>query len=165
MTNQALWASAQLVILDFDGVLTDNAVYVAQDGHEMVRCCRSDGLGISRLQNAGISVHIVSTEKNPVVAARAKKLNLPFKQGVEDKAEAVLDICRAKNISPTHTVFVGNDINDIPAFKSVGIPVAVSDAYPEVHPYVIYRTERAGGFGAVREICDLIFKAKMDQAS
>lgn len=158
--NKELLASVRLIVFDFDGVFTDNTVYVTQDGVESVRCWRSDGLGLSRLQSVGVQAFIISTEANPVVTARAKKLKMPCKQGIEDKAATILETCGELGIASEQTMFVGNDINDIPAFKSVGVPVAVADAYPEVYPHVIYRTEKPGGFGAVREMCDLIFHAQ-----
>lgn len=155
-----LLSSVRLIAFDFDGVFTDNTVYVTQDGLETVRCWRSDGLGLSRLRNVGVHALIISTEVNPVVSARAEKLKLAVKQGVEDKASAILAICSELNIPPEETMFVGNDINDIPAFKSVGLPVAVADAYPDIYPYVLYRTQKPGGMGAVREVCDLVYNAK-----
>lgn len=160
MISQELLASIQLIAFDFDGVFTDNTVHVTQDGVESVRCWRSDGLGLSRLRSIGVQCFIISTEANPVVTARANKLKMPCKQGIEDKAAAILETCRELGISPEQTMFVGNDINDIPAFKAIGVPVAVADAYPEVHPHVLFSTEKPGGFGAVREICDLVFHAR-----
>lgn len=160
MVSQDVLASVRLVAFDFDGVFTDNTVYVSQDGTEAVRCWRSDGLGLARLSSIGVVAFIISTEVNPVVAARAAKLRLPYKQGVEDKAAAIIDTCREFGISPDNTMFVGNDINDIPAFDSIGVPVAVADAYPEVDPHILFRTLKPGGFGAVREICDLVFHAQ-----
>ena len=160
MISQELLASVQLIVFDFDGVFTDNTVYVTQDGIESVRCWRSDGLGLSRLHKIGVRSFIISTEVNSVVKARANKLKMPCKQGVEDKAAAILDTCREMGIAPEHTMFVGNDINDIPAFESIGVPVAVADAYPEVDPHILFRTKKPGGFGAVREVCDLIYHAK-----
>jgi 3-deoxy-D-manno-octulosonate 8-phosphate phosphatase (KDO 8-P phosphatase) len=153
-------ASVRLVAFDFDGVFTDNSVYVSQEGVESVRCWRSDGLGLSRLSNAGVHLLIISTETNPVVTVRAKKLKLPCKQAVEDKALAILETCEELGIATDDTMFVGNDINDIPAFNVVGMPVAVADAYPETYPHILYRTNKPGGYGAVREICDLIYNAK-----
>lgn len=155
-----LLASVGLVVFDFDGVFTDNTVYVAEDGTESVRCWRSDGLGLSRLRSINVRTFIISTETNSVVTARAKKLDVPCKQGVVDKATSIQETCHELCISPEKTMFVGNDINDIPGFQSIGIPVAVFDAYPEVYPHVIFRTKAPGGMGAVREICDLIFEAK-----
>ena len=160
MISKEMLSTVKLIAFDFDGVFTDNTVYVTQGGVESVRCWRSDGLGIFRLQSIGVHVLIISTEKNPVVTVRANKLKMPCKQGVEDKAAAILQICTELGIAPEHTMFVGNDINDIPAFKSVGLPVAVADAYPEVDPYVLFQTEKSGGLGAVREICDLVFNAR-----
>lgn len=150
----------RLVAFDFDGVFTDNTVYVTQDGVESVRCWRSDGIGLTRLRSIGVQVLILSTEVNPVVAIRAKKLKTPCKQGIEDKAAAILEACREEGITINQAAFVGNDVNDIPAFKAVGLPIAVGDAYPEIFPHAIYRTVKSGGHGAVREICDLIFHAK-----
>lgn len=149
----------RLVAFDFDGVFTDNTVYVDQDGVESVRCWRSDGLGLSRLHSMGVQVFIISTETNNVVIARAQKLKLPCKHAVEDKAAVIIRTCKELGISLENTMFVGNDINDIPAFNVVGMPVAVADAHPETYPHVLYRTTRPGGFGAVREVCDLIFNA------
>jgi len=160
MISNKILSSVKLVAFDFDGVFTDNTVYVTQDGVESVRCWRSDGLGLNRLKNAGVQVFIISTETNRVVTARANKLKVPCKQGVEDKATAILETCVELGVSPEYTMFVGNDINDISAFNSIGIPVAVADAYPEVYPHVIFRTEKTGGFGVVREVCDLIFQAR-----
>jgi len=160
MISKEMLSTVKLIAFDFDGVFTDNTVYVTQGGVESVRCWRSDGLGLSRLQSIGVHVFIISTEKNPVVTARANKLKMPCKQGVEDKAAAILQTCAELGIALEQTMFVGNDINDIPAFKSVGLPVAVADAYPEVDPYVLFQTEKSGGLGAVREICDLVFNAR-----
>lgn len=160
MLAQDLLASVQLMVFDFDGVLTDNTVAVDQDGTESVRCWRSDGLGLARVRSVGVQTYIVSTEMNPVVSQRAAKLKIACVQGVEDKAAAIAHICQQLGVDVQRTLFVGNDINDIPAFKTVGLPVAVADAYPEVYPYVLYRTEKPGGLGAVREICDLVFHAR-----
>ena len=160
MINQDLLKNVKLIAFDFDGVFTDNTVYVSEIGTESVRCWRSDGLGLSRLGDLGVKFLIISTEINSVVGARANKLKIAFKQGVLDKAKVILATCIELGVSPMNTMFVGNDINDIPAFKSVGIPVAVADAYPEVFSYVLFKTEKTGGYGAVREICDLVFEAK-----
>jgi 3-deoxy-D-manno-octulosonate 8-phosphate phosphatase (KDO 8-P phosphatase) len=150
----------RLVVFDFDGVFTDNSVYVNQDGLESVRCWRSDGIGLERLRAVGVQAFIISTEANPVVSTRAQKLKIPCMQGVEDKAIAIKDTCKKLKIDPKQTMFVGNDINDIPALQLIGIPVGVADAYPEIYPYILYRTQKAGGYGAVREICDLIYKSQ-----
>lgn len=146
----------KLVIFDFDGVFTDNSVIVSESGIESVRCWRSDGLGLNKLRRLGIKMAIVSTEKNIVVQTRAQKLNIPCFSGVNDKAEVIRKISLEWNVPLSLTMFVGNDINDIPAFQLVGYPVAVADSYPEINPYIHRKTVKGGGMGAVREICDLI---------
>lgn len=165
MVEKNIFAPVQLIVFDFDGVFTDNTVHVTQEGLESVRCWRSDGLGLARVNSVGVQTFIISTETNPVVTARANKLKLPCRQGVEDKAEVILETCRELGVEPEATMFVGNDINDIPAFRCIGVPVAVADAYPEVYPHVLYRTKKPGGFGAVREVCDLVFHAKCEGPS
>ena len=162
MFDREKLALVQLVVLDFDGVFTDNTVYVDQHGVESVRCWRSDGLGLTRLREIGVKTFIISTEANAVVTARANKLKIACRQSVKDKSSALLEICEELGVDPRNAMFVGNDINDIPAFKSAGFPVAVADAYPEVDPFIIFRTKKPGGFGAVREICDLVFHAKSE---
>lgn len=158
--NNLALSKIELVVFDFDGVFTDNSVWTTQDGAESVRCCRSDGLGIARLSGVGVKAYIISTETNPVVSKRAEKLKIECLQAVEDKAEAMRSLCCRLNIDSEHTMFVGNDINDIGAFNFVAIPVAVADAYPEVMKHVVFKTSKPGGFGAVREVCDLIYFAK-----
>lgn len=165
MLSTELLSTVRLIAFDFDGVFTDNTVYVGEDGIETVRCWRSDGLGLARLRTVGVYAFIISTETNPVVSARAQKLKLPCKQGVEDKAAGILSACEELQIEPRYTMFVGNDINDIPAFRSIGIPVGVADAYPEIYPYILYRTQKPGGLGAVREICDLVCRARNNGGS
>ena len=116
-----------LLILDFDGVLTDNKVYVFEDGREAVVCHRGDGWGIRMLQSAGIEVIILSTETNAVVSARAEKLNVTCIQGCEDKASAVQSIIDARSISVDQIMYVGNNTNDIDAMQLVGHRVAPAD--------------------------------------
>lgn len=157
--DDAQLRSLKLVIFDFDGVFTDNVVYVSQAGTETIRCSRSDGLGIARLRDVGVANMIVSTEVNPVVSVRAEKLKMECRQGVVDKAAAVKEISRETGIALEQIAFLGNDINDIPAFGLVGLPIGVADSYPEIYPYISCRTERRGGEGAVRELCDLIYTA------
>jgi len=155
-----LLADIDIVAFDFDGVFTDNTVYVSQDGVESVRCWRSDGIGLSQLRTVGVQTVILSTEENPVVTARAKKLKTECRQGLVDKAAAVEEFCRMLGIPSKRAAFVGNDINDIPALKTVGLPIAVADAHPDILPHVLYQTVNKGGQGAVREVCDLIYRSK-----
>ena len=123
-----------LLILDFDGVLTDNKVYVFEDGREAVVCHRGDGWGIRMLQSVGIEVIILSTETNAVVSARAEKLNVTCIQGCEDKASAVQTIIDTRSIGPDQIMYVGNDTNDVDAMQLVGHRVAPADAHPQFRP-------------------------------
>ena len=153
----------ELVAFDFDGVFTDNTVLISETGIESVNCWRSDGIGIKRLIEKKIKIYIISSEINQVVSTRAKKLNIPCLQGVKNKKKAIINVCSDLNICMKRTAFVGNDLNDIPALQIVGIPICVGDAYPEIIPYTIYQTEKNGGRGAVREVCDLIYVSKINQ--
>ncbi|MEC9371597.1 MAG: HAD hydrolase family protein [Pseudomonadota bacterium] len=145
-----------LLILDFDGVLTDNKVYVFEDGREAVVCHRGDGWGIRMLQSAGIEVIILSTETNAVVSARAEKLNVACIQDCEDKASAVQSIIDARSISVGQIMYVGNDTNDIDAMKLVGHLVAPADAHPQIRAIATIVTDAFGGQGVVRELADLL---------
>ncbi len=147
-----------LVILDFDGVLTDNKVYVFEDGREAVVCHRSDGWGIRMLQSAGIEVIILSTEKNAVVSARANKLNVTCIQGCEDKASAVQLIIDTRSIAPEKIMYVGNDTNDIDAMQLVGHRVAPADAHPQIQEIATTVTDSLGGQGVLRELADLLVR-------
>jgi len=145
----------RLVAFDFDGVFTDNMVYVFEDGSEAVRCFRGDGIGLRKLERAGIETIIISTETNSVVSARSRKLGIRCVQGCEDKRAALETIVQEMGLSLAQVAFVGNDINDLPCLTCVGLPIVVQDARPDVIPYAQYQTRARGGHGAVREVCDL----------
>ena len=108
----------RLIAFDFDGVFTDNMVYVLQDGSEAVRCNRSDGIGLQKLKKLGIETVIISTESNPVVSARAQKLKIRCFQNCEDKRKTLENVAREIGISLDEVAFVGNDINDQPCLDS-----------------------------------------------
>ena len=144
------------MVLDFDGVLTDDRVYLNQNGEETVAAHRGDGMGISLLKKAGIEVLILSTEKNPVVQARADKLKIPVYQAVDEKGKKLEEILAEKGLLSDQVIFVGNDINDLPCFSLVGLAVAVADAHPAVIKKADLVLKKKGGFGAVRELCDMI---------
>ena len=145
----------RLVAFDFDGVFTDNMVYVFEDGTEAVRCTRSDGIGLQKLKRAGIETAIISTEANPVVSARARKLKIRCVQNCQDKRAVLEDITHELKIDFDQVAFVGNDINDLACLECVALPIVVQDAHHDVLPTARYRTKSPGGHGAVREICDL----------
>ena len=145
----------RLVAFDFDGVFTDNMVYVFEDGSEAVRCSRGDGIGLQKLKRLGIEAVIISTESNPVVSARARKLKIRCMQDCSDKRKALEDIAKEKGVSLSEVAFVGNDINDLECLTKVGLPIVVNDAHKDVIPIALYQTMHPGGYGAVREVCDL----------
>jgi len=156
----SLLRSIRLLVMDFDGVLTDNGVYVMEDGRESVRCDRSDGLGLERLAASGMATLILSKEKNPVVSARANKLKIPCIQGQNEKLGVLVAFAAERGIGLEAVAYVGNDVNDAECLKAVGLPIVVADAWPDVLPLGRYRTTRPGGRGAVREVCDLLLKAR-----
>ncbi len=144
------------IIYDFDGVMTDNRVLVDQDGREAVFVNRGDGLAVSELKRRGIAQVIISTERNPVVGVRAKKLGLPVIQSVEDKAAAVRQYLADNGFRAAETAFIGNDRNDLEAMRLVGWPLAPADASEEIKKIakVVFKTK--GGRGVVRELLALL---------
>lgn len=147
-----------LLVLDFDGVMTDNRVWIDQDGHEEVAANRCDGIGINLIRNAGFKIMVLSTEVNPVVAARCSKLKLPVIQGVEDKLSVLTSYLEEHRIDPKNVIYLGNDINDVPCFSLVGYAVVVADAETSAVRQADLVLTRAGGYGAVRELCDIILQ-------
>lgn len=156
--HRAMPVRIDLLALDFDGVVTDNRVWVDEKGREMVAAYRSDSLIINKLKQAGVQVVILSSEVNPVVAARAKKMGVEAVHGVNihEKGDVLKELLAERKIDPAHVVYIGNDINDLPCFDLVGWSVAVADALPEVVRAADYVLSKPGGHGAVRELCDLI---------
>lgn len=150
--------AVRLLVLDFDGVLTDNRVWVDGDGHEYVAAFRGDGMGVIRLRRAGVGTLVLSAEVNPVVAARCRKVGMECLQGVEDKAAVLKELLRERALEPAKVVFVGNDVNDLPCFGIAGFAAAPADAEPAVRGEADLVLARRGGHGAVRELCDLILE-------
>lgn len=147
------------VIFDFDGVMTDNAVYVSEDGKESVRCDRGDGWGISRLQEAGIRTAVMSTEANGVVRARCRKLGLECFHHLGDrKIDKLRSWTAANGLDIRQVVYIGNDENDVQCLLSAGLGVAPADAHPSAKTVADMILNSCGGHGAVRELCDLILK-------
>jgi 3-deoxy-D-manno-octulosonate 8-phosphate phosphatase (KDO 8-P phosphatase) len=146
----------KFIAFDFDGVFTDNHVHILEDGRESVRCSRSDGIGLSRLRNLGLEMMIISTEVNQVVQARAEKLKLPCINGCEDKISTLNELLAERSLDLAQAAFMGNDVNDRDCLAQVGLPVVVADAHPDVIDLGLYRTRLGGGYGAVREFCDLV---------
>jgi len=147
------------IVTDFDGVHTDDTALVDAEGHEFVRVSREDGMGVSRLRRAGIPLLILSTETNPVVSARARKLHVPVLQAIDDKAQALAGWARDEGIALDDIAYLGNDVNDLGPMAIVGWPVAVADAHPDVAAAARIVLERAGGDGAVRELIERVLTA------
>lgn len=147
------------LILDFDGVITDNKVLVLQDGSEAVVADRSDGWGIGQLKQSGLPIWILSTEPNPVVQRRASKLGVPCLQGLGSrKGEALRQLLAEQGFDPAEVIYVGNDDNDLECMALVGCAVAPADAYPRALAQADLILEHKGGDGAIRELCDLILR-------
>lgn len=146
----------KMIVFDFDGVFTDNRVLVSQDGTEGVFCSRADGFGLDAVRKEGIKLLALSTEKNSVVSARCKKLNLPCIQGCDNKPDVLKSETQKFGIPLKRVAYIGNDINDLECLKMVGLPVCVVDSYPSIVAVSLYVTNAKGGHGAVREFCDFL---------
>ena len=153
---QSLMNSLNLIVYDFDGVMTDNKVYVNQEGQEMVQVNRGDGLGISLIKKLGIKQIILSTETNPVVSVRAKKLNIDCFQGADDKVMMLKKYCSQYDYHLKKVGYVGNDINDMEAMKIVEYSFCPADAHPDILNISKFILKSNGGGGVIRELYDLI---------
>ncbi|KPC80175.1 MULTISPECIES: acylneuraminate cytidylyltransferase [Streptomyces] len=145
-------ADIDAVVLDFDGTQTDDRVLIDSDGREIVAVHRGDGLGVAALRKAGLPVLILSTEQNPVVAARARKLQVPVLHGIDRKDLALKQWCEEQSVAPDRVLYVGNDVNDLACFGLAGWPVAVANAHDSVRAAARAVTTNPGGSGAIREI-------------
>jgi 3-deoxy-D-manno-octulosonate 8-phosphate phosphatase (KDO 8-P phosphatase) len=150
----------RFAVFDFDGVFTDNRVWVDERGEETLAFSRSDGLGLRRLEEVGVRPLIVSMEQNAIVGARAKKLRVDCEQGVDDKLAVLQERTERLGLSLEDTAYLGNDINDADCLRAVGVPVVPADAWPEVKPLALWVLSRGGGTGCVREFCDAVWEAQ-----
>ncbi|MFN3491937.1 MAG: HAD hydrolase family protein, partial [Anaerolineales bacterium] len=155
-----------LIICDFDGVVTDNSVITDQDGKESVRASRSDSMHIKTLKEKGIDFLILSSEPNPVVQARAKKMGIESIHGIgmQDKGRVMREVLEQKNVKAENVIYVGNDLNDLPCFEIAGWSVAVADAYPEVIRAADFVLTKHGGHGAIRELCEIILNRRKNDS-
>lgn len=159
MQDLKKFSQIKLLVLDFDGVMTDGCVYVDQDGKETVKCSRKDGLGIEMLKKNGFDAVVVSKEINPVVSARCKKLKIECFQAIENsdkKLDIIKNISAQRNVPLDRIAYMGDDLNDIAVFGNVGLSIAVADAHEKLIVKADYITKRNGGHHAVREVCELI---------
>ncbi len=151
----------ELLVLDVDGVLTDGRIVYCSDGSDMKFFNVLDGMGLSLMAKANIPVAFMSAKSSSVIKRRAQSCNVKIVlEDVSDKGKAIEDLSKGMNISLDKIAFVGDDLVDIRAMKKVGFPIAVANAALETKQKALYITEKSGGFGAVREVCEIILKAK-----
>jgi len=147
-----------LIVLDFDGVLTDNNVYTNNSGEEFVKCSRADGLGFDALKRINMKTLIMSTEKDKVVSARAKKLGVEVFQNVVDKKKSLINYANNNNISLKRILYIGNDVNDVAVMKICGYTACPSDSHDVILNLANYTLSSRGGEGVIRELIEHAFQ-------
>lgn len=148
------------LVMDFDGVFTDNKVLVFENGQEAVFCDRGDGWALRQLKEAGLQMLILSTETNPVVKARADKLNLPCLHGISHKGTALQEWITDNGFNNSDVIYIGNGLNDLNCMEIAGCAVAVADAHPQVKALADIVLDHAGGNSALSELGELILERK-----
>ena len=149
----------RLLLLDVDGVLTDGRIVYDDHGVETKAFDVKDGHGLKLLQRAGVRIGIITGRQSRLVEVRAAELGIDILyQGVKDKLEPYRQILTEYGLRDEEVAYVGDDVVDLPVLRRVGFSAAVADAVDDVKPYVAYVCSRAGGRGAVREVCDLLLK-------
>ena len=146
----------KIIFTDFDGCLTDDRVWLNLDGEEFVAANRKDGLAVKRLKNLGIQVVIASTETNKVVLARGNKMGVDVLQGLADKAEAIEQYLKQKNLSWNDVWYIGNDVNDLGAIERSNLSICPADAVKKVRKSVDVVLKTKGGYGILSEIATLM---------
>ncbi len=151
----------RLLVCDVDGVFSDGRIYLGNDGEELKAFHTKDGFGIKALGVSGVDVAIITGRNSAIVANRMKALNVAhIIQGQENKLPALIDLIQQLNIDLNEVAYIGDDVPDLPCIEAVGLGISVSDAHPLVLRGADYTTFTAGGFGAVRETCDLIMQSQ-----
>jgi len=154
-------ARIKLLLMDCDGVLTDGRIWLFENGEEQKGFHTRDGLGIELLHRAGLKSGIISGRNSNAVERRARLLGMSFvRQGCEDKRQAFAETVTKAGVTAGEVAFIGDDLNDIPLMLQSGLSVAVADAAFETREHAHYVTQALGGFGAVREVIELILKAQ-----
>jgi YrbI family 3-deoxy-D-manno-octulosonate 8-phosphate phosphatase len=152
----------RLLCVDVDGVLTDAGMYYGPDGEVLKKFNTRDGMGLGRVREVGVAVAIISGEDSAIVHARAAKLNIDkVFSGVADKLSVVRDLAAQHGLELSEVAYIGDDLNDMSAMESVGLPCAVADAAAPIKAVAHYVTQQRGGDGAVREVCELIIASKL----
>ncbi|HIF9513767.1 TPA: 3-deoxy-manno-octulosonate-8-phosphatase KdsC [Photobacterium damselae] len=157
--NQA--KQIQLLICDVDGVFSDGRIYMGNNGEELKTFHTRDGYGVKSLMNAGIQVAIITGRRSNIVENRMQALGIEhIYQGQDNKLAAYQDIIDKLAIEPQHIAYIGDDLIDWPVMAKIGLSVCVADGHPLLAQRADFITRIQGGYGAVREICDLILEAK-----
>lgn len=155
------WARIQLLAMDVDGVLTDGRVSISSDGTESKQFSILDGFGLVRLAREGIHIAWISGRASGSTSLRAKELKIQHVvQGRTDKGAALQELAAKLGFSASQCAYIGDDVIDVSAIAWAGVGVAVPNGMPAAHKAARYTTKRSGGFGAVREVCELIATAK-----
>jgi len=154
-------ARIKLLLMDCDGVLTDGRIWLFENGEEQKGFHTRDGLGLELWHRAGLKSGIISGRKSNAVERRAQGLGMSFLvQGVTEKVQAFTETVAQAGVTNEEVAFIGDDLNDIPLMVRSGLGIAVADAALEVRESAHYVTQLAGGYGAVREVIELILKAQ-----
>lgn len=154
-------ANIELLICDIDGVFSDGRIYMGNDGEELKAFHTRDGYGIKALINAGIHIAVITGRKSAIVERRMTALGIThIYQGQDNKVSAYQDLVTRLNIAAENTAYIGDDLIDWPVMSQIGLSVCVQDGHPLLAQRANLVTRTAGGYGAVREICDLILEAR-----
>ncbi|WP_035386997.1 3-deoxy-manno-octulosonate-8-phosphatase KdsC [Ferrimonas senticii] len=154
-------AAIKLLVCDVDGVFSDGRIYLGNNGEELKAFHTRDGFGIKALQHANIQVAVITGRRSQIVQQRMTALGVQhIIQGCEDKLTAFNELCQQLGLSAEACAYIGDDLVDLPVMQQVNLAVAVHDAHPALLPQAHYRTYLNGGFGAVRELCDLLLQAQ-----
>lgn len=151
----------RLVLTDVDGVLTDTGVYYSERGEAMKRFSIRDGMGVERLRNIGIPTGIITGERSGSVAKRAEKLKITkLYLGISDKPAVLREILVSDELLPDQVAYIGDDYNDLEMLGMVGLSAAPLDAMPEIAASVDFHCTKKGGYGAFRELAELIIQSR-----
>ncbi len=151
----------KLVIFDVDGVLTDGGIYFTDDGREMKKFNVKDGMGISLLTQTDITVAIITGRNSPIVAERMKSLGVNHVyQGRMNKKETYHNLLEALKLDHSQVAYVGDDVIDVSVMSACHLPIAVADAHDSAKKVALWITDNKGGYGAGREVCDLLLTAQ-----
>lgn len=154
-------AKIKLVVFDVDGVLTDGKLYLADDGNEMKTFHARDGQGLVMLRDSGCEIGIITARKSNIVNERMSALGIKnIYQGVHNKSEAILNLMQYLKLEQEHVAYVGDDVIDLVAMQHADLRIAVADAIDEVKDYAHWVTEKSGGNGAAREVCEMILRGQ-----